>query len=284
MSRFYISCFIILSVSIGLFLTACGPGIMLGPERPEPTVFVADSPNIIRMDLDGSNAVILANTGSVSYLTVDYKTFEIYYSNGASIEKRNFDGTNPQTLVTGLTNAAGIQIDADKGLLFWVDASNGTVSRAYTDGTGFTNIITGFSNPLGIGIDTVEQYIYFSSFSGTNVLDKASYTGSGQTSIHAGLTSAVGVAVYRGLSKLYYAQSTSINRSNFDGTGGEIMIGGLSGTRGIRVDEEDGYIYWVETSGPFVKRAFYDGSGVETIGSSGSTPGLAFPTDIEVFR
>lgn len=63
----------------------------------------------------------------------------------------------------------------------------------------------------------------------------------------------------------------AINRVNSDGSGATALVTGLIAPRWVAVDEAQGQMYWTDPGAGRVQRAALDGSGLQTLTSSGNT-------------
>lgn len=108
---------------------------------------------------------------------------DIFWSNADEIRTAEIDGSNPRTLVAGLSRPIGMAIDAANGHIYWAEDGAGRIARANLDGTEVTTIITDrgdtenpdpVANPQGIVLHNGR--IYWSEYS--NGLYSANLDGS----------------------------------------------------------------------------------------------------------
>src|SRR5439155_16169175 len=71
--------------------------------------------------------------------------------------------------------------------------------------------------------------------------------------------------------------TNDIRRANLDGSGQQILIGGLPGPSGIALDVSAGKIYWTDFAGGDIRRGNLDGTGQQTI-----VTGLSSPAGIDL--
>ena len=76
-----------------------------------------------------------------------------------SIYRANLDGSNIETLITGLTNPSAIALDVDGSKMYWVDVSNwwmdgstSKIQRADLDGFNIETLVTGVHIRKSYGI------------------------------------------------------------------------------------------------------------------------------------
>src|SRR5262245_32959148 len=93
------------------------------------------------------------------------------------------------------------------------------------------------------------------------------------------------LAVDPGGGKIYWADnsqgpSSSISRSNLDGTGVEVLTRDVSCPMGVAVDPVDQKLYWTDCERHTVMRSNLDGSGAQTLLTIPSTPFIGSPQGI----
>ena len=95
--------------------------------------------------LDSAYAVVAAPAGDALYLS-DYGRDEIL--------RVDLDGTTADVVVDGLVAPRALDIDAERGVLYWVDRGAGTVqSRPLAGGAIRTLIDAGLPAPYGLVVD-----------------------------------------------------------------------------------------------------------------------------------
>jgi len=217
-----------------------------------------------------------------------------------TIERANVDGSNRETLVSGVTTALGIAIDPVARKMYWVDigkfvvgASDEVIRRANLDGTGVQTLLTtadGLRHPTDIQVDPVGKKFYWVDAT-TERIYRADLDGrksevlvdippfrAPDYNVGVGadrnleFTTVWGLALDLGRHELYWTDyfAGDIHRTSMDGatSGAQItqLVRGLTTPRGITVDATDGRLYWVTGEfGSEVMRAFDDGSGVEVL-------------------
>ena len=63
-----------------------------------------------------------------------------------TIQHADLDGTNVETLVTGIGSPAGLSVWGYGFTMYWADRDTGTIQRAYLDGSNVETIVTGAEN------------------------------------------------------------------------------------------------------------------------------------------
>ena len=168
---------------------------------------------IQRANLDGSNVKTLV-TGVVSLgIALDVDRGQIYWtgadedlrsrggilSGTGKVQRANLDGSNIETLVTGLEAPFGITLDADGGQIYWTDAGTGKVQRTNLDGSIIETLVTGLEAPFGIALDVDEGKMYWTGadtdVSGTYAVQRANLDGSNIETLVTGLKAPTSIAI-----------------------------------------------------------------------------------------
>ena len=249
--------------------------------------FGSSQSSIRRSNLDGSNVeALVTSTVNILGLGVDVDAGKMYWSesgrlpgDAATIKRANLDGSGSEVLVDIAGGAASIALDVTSRKIYWVDMSG--IRRANMDGSNAEYLVQlGHSNTAySIGLDVSSYALYWVEFaSGSSVLKKADLDGSNVLDIatHDRHSFPIAVAVANG--KLYWSavsdthgSSGAINRSDFDGTNVEEVLGSSDAhSKPFHIDVTDKDICWTSygvfgTGKLAVGRANVDGSGAEDV-------------------
>jgi hypothetical protein len=132
-----------------------GPGyISLAPadDLIWVTEFIGGEVSAVRMDGQVILTKISDQTGIVGN-AFDRLNRRIFWSSGATddwIKRANIDGSDPQTLVTGLNAPQGVAYQPGADRIYWTDALNRVVQRASADGSEVETLVSGLTRPRGI--------------------------------------------------------------------------------------------------------------------------------------
>lgn len=165
---------------------------------------------IRRSNLDGSFAEDLVTSGlfhpgGIALDAVHQKVYwtdlEGYLDGNGEILRSNLDGSNVETILTGIDEAAGIAIDPVRGKLYWPELATKKIQRANLDGSELEDIVTGLLNPTTVALDLATNKLYWTdSFGGPaadmrNRIQRANLDGSDVTTIVSGVGLPWGIAV-----------------------------------------------------------------------------------------
>ncbi|MBE3071142.1 MAG: hypothetical protein IMZ66_12985 [Planctomycetes bacterium] len=120
-----------------------------------------------RANFDGSGAEGLVKNldGQTTGIALDVDAGKMYWGyvdpyidsiRPGLIMRADLDGSDAETVVSGLVYPAGVALDTGAGFLYWTDTgfglTGGSVGRAYLDGSGVETLLTGLSSPRGLAI------------------------------------------------------------------------------------------------------------------------------------
>ncbi len=124
------------------------------------------SPNTVVLDVPGNkiywtsgastyraNLDDLSNTEELfagtarSHATFHPSLEKMFLAGGGSVRCGNLDGSDLQTLVTGLGSPGGIELDIHGGKMYWRDWSTDKIQRANLDGSDVEDVVTGVHDP-----------------------------------------------------------------------------------------------------------------------------------------
>ena len=156
------------------------------------------------------------------------------------------DGTNNRQIYTNSsTDPNAIAFNPTTDTIYWIEHTdsngNGRIMRANPDGTGVTLVVGGRLNPRGLALDPVGAgTLYWREDSclcqtrTTGIFSWNLNTAQFRT-IASNIPSAgeTGLALDAERGKVYWSESSSIRRSNTDGTAPETVISNVGSRFGI---------------------------------------------------
>jgi sugar lactone lactonase YvrE len=184
-----------------------------------------------------------------------------------NIKRADLDGSNVETLVTGLTDPRSMTVDHGAGKIYWTDYGTDKIQRANLDGSNVEDLITGLTNPTGIALDTTAGKMYWTDYS-ANTIQRADLDGSNvEDLVTTGLTDPKNIALDTAAGKMYWVDSGSnkVQRADLDGSNVEDLVIGLTDPEGIALDVDQGKMYWSDIGTDKIQRANLDGSNVEDL-------------------
>ena len=101
---------------------------------------------------------------------LDFSSGKIYWASwgAGKIQRANFDGSNLEDLVVGLSHPAGIALDGPNGKMYWThwlaNAQSGKIQRADLDGSNVEDLVTTASNffvGIALGIPQIHSGLRF---------------------------------------------------------------------------------------------------------------------------
>ena len=127
-----------------------------GLGAPEPShLYWAAGDSIWEANLNGTNPQAIV-TGQHNPAGVAVNTSHLYWTGDGSIWEANLDGTNPQAVVTGQLLPYGMAVGGPQtGLMYWTNRGDGTVHNAALDGTDGFAFVSGQHHPQGMAVSSV---------------------------------------------------------------------------------------------------------------------------------
>lgn len=232
-------------ILVSIVLLSCTPHTSAQQKIYWTTAWPA---GIQRANLDGSDVEVLI-TGDLdqpAYIALDLGAHKMYWTDSvtAKIQRANLDGSRVEDLITDeLLNPAGIALDLDVGKIYWTDSGAGKIQRSNLDGSAVEDLVTSdLITPTGIALDHDEGKMYWTD---------------------AGL-----LGEWNG----------KIQRANLDGTQVEDILTEQWTSLGIALDMPSRLMYWAVPGQ--LRRASFDGSGVEILLYPGHTRAVALDLDV----
>ena len=253
-----------------------------------------ETSTIQRADLDGSNVetLIAGVEDYVSGIVLDAHVWawegffdwvpasKMYWTEfgTGTIRRADPDGSNTETLLTGIGNPTGIALDGlfqdvhfpVEQKMYWADWATNTIRRADPDGSNVETLITaGEGSRITFALDWFWGKIYWTESSwesDTTILRRADVDGSNVEITTEIETQQLVLAVdsFFGHGTLYWSRwdSRTISSYGYD----EVSISlGMEGPGSIAVDTTDDMLYWLDKRTRSIRRANLDGTNVEDL-------------------
>ncbi|MFG0317466.1 MAG: SMP-30/gluconolactonase/LRE family protein, partial [Planctomycetota bacterium JB042] len=196
--------------------------LLLAPSSPAgDALYVAEykfnDPHLTRLSPDGSGATPLSVLPTADWLVVglavDTPAGKVYWTHGSfqqgAIRRATLDGTNVETIVSGLTNPRGLALDPTGGHVYWSDTSDRALYRVKLDGTGFQTVAN-TGNQLGRPtLDLALGHVWFGDLGAGTIL-RANLDGSNPQVIVSGADDPVALALDPGGGKVYWVDAQTV--------------------------------------------------------------------------
>ena len=225
---------------------------------------------IQRAELDGANVESVLTTEleiNPNRLTLDPVVGKIYWTEvdvdaewGSTIRRANVDGSEVETLITGLQDPFDLALDLFAHKMYWTDLQGGTIYRADLEGTNVETIITGLEAPADIALDIYLGFIGDPCPTCATKIQAISTPPAAKSAFHS--PHSVGAPT-----KMYWTdrRAGTIQRADLEGTNVETLVTGIGSPVGIIVDEYAYNMYWADRDTGSIQRADLEGTNVETL-------------------
>jgi len=246
------------------------------------TIAPYDTLRVRRMRLRAAAATLAATVLTTGAAASSARLFFLDIR-GGRIVSANTDGSDPETIVTGLRGTPdGIVVEAAAGYMYWTHmgaaaADDGYVQRAKLDGSELTKIVPDGATftPKQLKLDAQHRRLYWADREGMRIM-RANVDGSHvETLIETGHGDAdranqanwcVGIALDSERGQVYWTQkggnpanTGSIRRAAMEAPAGmdpadrsdvEILVSGLPEPIDVDVDLRTRMMYWTDRGDP----------------------------------
>ena len=266
--------------------------ISLGDVNGDGRVDIADAVLLIRYISDSSDPALPSGIGAdapdleLSVLSHMYWTEgNTDYEDGA-ILRAHLDGSNVDTLVTGLDEPRGLALDMVVGYVYWTDMVAGNIYRVHLDGSNVDTLVTDLDDPRGLALDVAGGHMYWTVGKWGGTIHRADLDGSNDEILTFTSEPSRGLALDMVGGYMYWTEWGAIYRADLDGSkieieipdrpNIEILVTGLDDPRGLALDVMGGHMYWTDTDLGTIHRADLDGANIEILVTGlGDPEGLA---------
>lgn len=198
-----------------------------------------------------------------------------WFESGGYIKRANYDGSNPELVITDTkmyTTAGDFAINRLNGDVYWSNA-NGELWRAAPDGSGKQLVRTGLSSSSVFEIDPVHQKLFWLQYGvGTNIY-MGDMNGGNATYLTevSSLWKVTDLAVDTQSSRLYWSETgvtvnERVRRLGFGpGTPTVIVNAELGYLNDVTLDLDSGRLLMVDRSGDRILQSGLDGSGLTSL-------------------
>ena len=200
------------------------------------------------------------------------------------IRRANLDGSNIETLLTGLGELSGLALDVSGGKMYVIEGDRDEdhkIRCANLDGSNIETLLTGAWWGLALDVSGGKMYGIEGNFEEGYKIRCANLDGSNETLIEAlplNSTPPDNLALDAAGGKMYWPtlRGGAILRANLDGSNIEALPMDLLAPRSLALDVSGGKMYWVDDGvladdgeddvlGNMILRANLDGSNIEIV-------------------
>lgn len=236
----------------------------------------------------GVYRIVLQDTPRPWGTVIDYKSRKIYWADGtaAAIKRCNLDGSNVEVVVPKTVEAFGLDIDRQRGKLYWVTCGEErarVMERANLDGSQRERLAwAGNGCFSAVAIDEENQKVYWTTFP-DSIIRRANLDGSKVENVYVGAVTTSGIAIDPKNKKLYWSSDDKvITIANLDGSDVKTWREVEGVVMAFAIDHKGGKLYWSLVDEPRrIQRGNLDGTGeVETVIRDGG-PAFGIALDLE---
>ena len=207
-----------------------------------------------RVDSETSSKNILPELpGKPAGIAMDEKNARIYWTDteAGKIQRANWDGSNLQTMLSGLNQPVGIDLDADNQVVYWASSADNSIKSATIQESTLANVkevIANLKAPRDVVFDAPSNTLYWAE---TGVIAKAVLNGRNMVEkIVSNLQRPYAIALDRTHGKIYWTEHNQglIQRANLDGSNVETLVANQTAPSGLALNVEENKMYWSELS------------------------------------
>ena len=237
---------------------------------PETALFWANGTSglIYVAERDGSGTAPLITAPNEPHdIAVDTNKKKLYFTDtqAGTIYRSNLNGTNQETVLSGLGDIYGIAVDP-AGQFYWTD-STGSIWRANIDGSGSpTEIRSGLGDPHDLAIDTTNGKLYVTETSNGKI-SRSDLVGSNPEDLLTGLSEPYGITVDPSGQKIYWTDYTdqAVQRADLAGTNTEVIVNNLEQPHDIIIDASNAKLYFTDQQTAKIYSSALDGNSLTNL-------------------
>lgn len=207
---------------------------------------------------------------------------KMYWAESSRIKRANLDGTMVEQLYASGQLIRGVQVDLSGGKMYWTEENGDRIRSANTDGTDVQTLVSGASSAAGLALDLAAGKMYwserpvFATNDPTNRICRANLDGTGKEVLLSNLRAPSGIDLDIANGHIYFASINQLLRANIDGTGLTTIRSGLNNNQRVALELVGGKVYYNQLNSNILSRANLDGTGEETVLTSGDYSGMDF--------
>ncbi|MCH7849796.1 MAG: thrombospondin type 3 repeat-containing protein, partial [Planctomycetes bacterium] len=252
-----------------------------------------DNNTVERIDLDGSNRILIAETSSIDPATmaVDPVSRRVFWAEDGdrAVKSSFFDGRGDMVLTNTLSFPTSVTFDPGQRKLYVTDRFFDDIVSILIDDEGVpvnpeVEVLISFptdlggSDPIGIGLDTDEGKMYWAD-SGFDTINRANLDGTDDELLIQRQESTnipYDIAIDPRGGTMYFTDrfANDLFRANLDGTNVQVLVDGPTGgaaassgpqPRGLAIDFQNNKLYWADEFDRVIRRSNLDGTNIEDV-------------------
>jgi hypothetical protein len=179
-----------------------------------------DSSDLKRSNFDGSQVEVIVNPAGFD---VAIGAGKVYWSVADKIMKSNLDGTNQQTVFSGIEYPCSLAIDPINNQLYWtqtINRSYTTIWRSGLDGSNPQSLAAETYRAFSLAIDVENEKLFWDLFGGEAMkIQQLCLSDPVKQNIWTGPSSAPGhLDVDLITDRIYWVDQSILHSINYDGT------------------------------------------------------------------
>ena len=196
---------------------------------------------------------------------------KVYWTNpDIGIESANFDGTNRQTVVSGIFNPSSLVVDIPHNKVYWFRDDTQSIYESDINGIGSTLIVPGAGNASNLALDVPNGKLYWTN-DNANKIERSNLDGSSRQDVVLNASSggkATALTIDQMNHKVYWFDDWEYNikRANFNLTGTEVFYSFTNGyVYQMFADPLSNKLYWGNFEQNSIESQNLDGSNYQVV-------------------
>ena len=235
---------------------------------------------ILRTNLDGSGLETIIELGfrdRIGSLDLDVSAGKLYWTTGETIQRANLDGSELDTLFSGLDGASQLNLHLLTGKMYWLNAQQGIVHRSNLDGTEKDEVaLEEGTAPTSLALDPSSEDMYWVDLLNGSLQRTNLDGGAIDNLVVSPVRMPWAIAFNPDEGHMYWTDGywEKIQRANLDGTEVEDILEFAFGFPvSLYLDARTDKLYWLDddigSGSARFRKANLDGSGLEDLYSGG---------------
>jgi len=202
--------------------------VSVDPVNKEVYWIEAGTTTIWKSNFDGTDKVAILINGSpnLACIELDLTNERMFFnvSGEGTIKSANLDGSNIQTIISGIDLTLGYYYDPANDHLYWTEFNLGSIHRSDGNGENQVTLFETGTRPFDVSYDCKNDKVYWSDRD-TEKIHRANPDGTEQEDVISSSGNKSSIALDMKNDKIYWTNidPNQINSTNLDGTSTEIL-------------------------------------------------------------